>query len=124
MEKGENTQMASNTRIDRVGTADTTRLQSCKECPQCGNGDIKVVDSRVDRNGVIGRRRECTSCGYRWVTYEVSEEDLVYFLELSNNTDSIQEIEEMKNKVLSTCNNLMKACKMTAVSIENIRKKR
>ncbi len=40
-------------------------------CPQCGHLDSKVVDSRSSDDGEsIRRRRECTSCGFRFTTYE------------------------------------------------------
>jgi transcriptional repressor NrdR len=40
-------------------------------CPQCTNLDSKVIDSRSSDDGEsIRRRRECTSCGFRFTTYE------------------------------------------------------
>ena len=39
------------------------------ECPYCGSGDSKVIDSR-DVNDGIRRRRECLSCRARFTTYE------------------------------------------------------
>ena len=38
-------------------------------CPNCGNMDSKVTDSRVVENG-IRRRRECQQCQSRFTTYE------------------------------------------------------
>ncbi len=38
-------------------------------CPFCGYGDSKVVDSREASDG-IRRRRGCLSCGSRFTTYE------------------------------------------------------
>ncbi len=44
-------------------------------CPFCGNLDDKVLESRSMANGEsIRRRRECTSCGYRFTSYEHIEE--------------------------------------------------
>ena len=44
-------------------------------CPKCGQEDSKVVDSRPSENAsAIRRRRECTSCGFRFTTYERREE--------------------------------------------------
>ena len=41
------------------------------QCPKCTCSDHKVVDSRVSKEGkAIRRRRECTSCGNRFTTYE------------------------------------------------------
>lgn len=43
-------------------------------CPNCNNEDTKVIDSRVAGDGVaIRRRRECSSCGFRFSTYEEME---------------------------------------------------
>ena len=43
-------------------------------CPFCGHGEDRVVDSRESREGdVIRRRRECTSCGRRFTSYEKIE---------------------------------------------------
>lgn len=46
-------------------------------CPFCSTLEDKVVDSRVNRDGVmIRRRRECLKCGRRYTTYERVEETL------------------------------------------------
>ena len=43
-------------------------------CLNCNNEDTKVIDSRVASDGVaIRRRRECSSCGFRFSTYEEVE---------------------------------------------------
>ena len=39
------------------------------QCPYCGYGDSKVIDSRDVDDGVR-RRRQCLSCGSRYTTYE------------------------------------------------------
>jgi transcriptional repressor NrdR len=40
-------------------------------CPQCGDRDTRVVDSRdLDDAATIRRRRECTACATRFTTYE------------------------------------------------------
>ncbi len=40
-------------------------------CPFCGCKDTRVVDSRLANEGdQVRRRRECTSCGERFSTYE------------------------------------------------------
>ncbi len=39
------------------------------DCPYCGYGDSKVIDSRDVNNG-IRRRRQCLGCGSRFTTYE------------------------------------------------------
>ena len=40
-------------------------------CPQCGERDTRVVDSRdLDESATIRRRRECNLCATRFTTYE------------------------------------------------------
>ncbi|MDR1362997.1 MAG: transcriptional regulator NrdR [Spirochaetaceae bacterium] len=44
-------------------------------CPNCGNVDDKVLESRTLANGdAVRRRRECGDCGYRFTSYERIEE--------------------------------------------------
>ena len=44
-------------------------------CPNCGNKESKVIDSRSFEDGSsIKRRRECLECGTRFTTYERREE--------------------------------------------------
>jgi transcriptional repressor NrdR len=43
-------------------------------CPQCGDRETRVVDSRdLDDAATIRRRRECASCNMRFTTYERTE---------------------------------------------------
>lgn len=41
-------------------------------CPSCGFGDSKVIDTRPDATS-IRRRRECLNCRYRFTTFETVE---------------------------------------------------
>ena len=44
-------------------------------CPHCGGFDDKVIESRTLANGdAIRRRRECSQCGYRFTSYERTED--------------------------------------------------
>lgn len=43
-------------------------------CPFCGKDDTRVIDSRLVADGdQVRRRRECTSCGDRFTTFETAE---------------------------------------------------
>ena len=43
-------------------------------CPQCGDRETRVVDSRdLDDAATIRRRRECSACNTRFTTYERTE---------------------------------------------------
>lgn len=45
------------------------------KCPDCGNTDDKVVETRESKeNDYIRRRRECLNCGKRFTTYEKTEQ--------------------------------------------------
>jgi len=40
-------------------------------CPACAEPDTRVIDSRdQDEGSIIRRRRECTTCGARFTTFE------------------------------------------------------
>lgn len=40
------------------------------KCPFCGHSEDKVLDTRVQKDGGIRRRRECLSCKSRYTTSE------------------------------------------------------
>jgi transcriptional repressor NrdR len=45
------------------------------KCPECGNFEDKVVETRESKEGnYIRRRRECLGCGKRFTTYEKVED--------------------------------------------------
>jgi transcriptional repressor NrdR len=46
------------------------------QCPYCGEGDSRVVDTRATGES-IRRRRECQSCRKRFTTYEQISEALL-----------------------------------------------
>ena len=51
------------------------------ECPHCGEGVNKVIDSRPFQEGIgIQRRRQCLGCAGRFNTYESTEGQLVRIL--------------------------------------------
>lgn len=44
-------------------------------CPHCGSDEDKVIESRTLASGsAIRRRRECNRCGYRFTSYERTED--------------------------------------------------
>lgn len=40
------------------------------KCPFCGHNDDRVLDTRVQKDGAIKRRRECLECKARFTTQE------------------------------------------------------
>jgi transcriptional repressor NrdR len=45
-------------------------LKITMKCPFCGHSEDKVLDTRVQKDGGIRRRRECLSCKSRYSTHE------------------------------------------------------
>ena len=62
-------------------------------CPKCGYGYSKVVDSRVIQNGKK-RRRECLGCGIRYNCIETSEEQYEKMTSLFNKIKNFLEENE------------------------------
>lgn len=83
------------------------------KCPSCGFPDSKVVDSRpIEDGSSIRRRRECSSCGKRFTTFEVIDHIQV----LVCKKDGTKELFD-RSKLLS---GLMKACQKRPVNAEQI----
>ncbi|MEN9722034.1 MAG: hypothetical protein RJB38_20, partial [Pseudomonadota bacterium] len=52
-----------------------TEIAAKMHCPFCPAVETKVVDSRLNQNGdITRRRRECPQCEGRFTTYERVEE--------------------------------------------------
>ena len=50
-------------------------------CPKCGSEHTRVIDSRTqDANNSIKRRRECSSCAYRFTTFVRCEDAIEVLL--------------------------------------------
>jgi transcriptional repressor NrdR len=55
------------------------------KCPNCGEIEDKVLESRPIASGIsIRRRRECLSCGYRFTSYEHIEEKKIMVVKRDN----------------------------------------
>jgi len=50
------------------------------KCPFCGHQDDRVLDTRVQKDGSIRRRRECLSCKHRFTTFETILLNLPYIV--------------------------------------------
>ena len=78
-------------------------------CPFCGAAKDRVVDSRESRDHLtIRRRRECSTCGRRFTSYE-QVEDIPYMV--VKNDGSRQEFD--RKKLLG---GLLKACEKRPVA--------
>ena len=81
------------------------------KCPFCGFEDTKVIDSRP-AEGKKRRRRECTSCGKRFTTYESVEKPLLLVLKKDNSFEPFD-----RTKLIQ---GLSIAVKKRPVSVEDI----
>ena len=73
------------------------------KCLYCDCTDSKVIDSRsADDDRAIRRRRECTSCGRRFTTYETIE--VIPVLVVKNNgTRQSFNAEKIRNGIIKSC---------------------
>ncbi|MCE5274569.1 MAG: transcriptional regulator NrdR [Syntrophaceae bacterium] len=82
-------------------------------CPRCSGLEDKVIQSRISRDGTsIKRRRECTSCSYRFTTYERIEEFLPAVIKKDGRREPFDPA-----KVVS---GITTACEKRPVSMEDI----
>lgn len=83
------------------------------KCPGCSNMENKVIDSRMNKEGdIIRRRRECLNCGDRFTTYERLEKSLPFVVKKDGRREEFS-----REKILD---GVKKACQKRPVSIEQI----
>ena len=83
------------------------------KCPSCSGMENKVIDSRLNKEGnVIRRRRECLSCSDRFTTYEKVERSLPLLIKKDGRREEFD-----RDKIIS---GVRKACQKRPVSIKNI----
>lgn len=83
------------------------------KCPFCANGENRVIDSRISKDGnAIRRRRECLACVKRFTTYEFVEEVLPVVVK----KDGRREVFDRK-KILA---GIKKACEKRPISTDAI----
>jgi len=82
-------------------------------CIQCGSLKDKVLDSRSSKDGAaIRRRRECSSCAYRYTTYEQIERTELRVLKRDGSREALN-----REKLMS---GLVKACEKRPVSMDRL----
>ena len=80
------------------------------KCPYCKQNDSRVIDSRsADDGATIRRRRECTSCGRRFTTYEVVEKQPLMVVK-----------NDGRREVFKILNGIIRACDKRDISLEDI----
>ena len=83
------------------------------KCPDCSGMENKVIDSRLNKEGnVIRRRRECLSCSGRFTTYEKVERSLPLLVKKDGRREEFD-----RDKIIS---GVRKACQKRPVSIKNL----
>ncbi|MDA0690399.1 MAG: transcriptional regulator NrdR [Nitrospinae bacterium] len=83
------------------------------KCPACSNMENKVIDSRMNKEGnIIRRRRECLSCSDRFTTYERLERSLPFVVKKDGRREEFN-----REKILD---GVKKACQKRPVSIEKV----
>ena len=83
------------------------------KCPNCGHLENKVVDSRLNKEcTIIRRRRSCESCGQRFTTYERLEVTMPMLIKKDGRREAYN-----REKVVS---GLKKACEKRPVSMTAI----
>ena len=83
------------------------------KCPGSFGMENKVIDSRLNKEGnVIRRRRECLSCSDRFTTYEKLERSLPLLIKKDGRREEFD-----RDKIIS---GVKKACQKRPVSIKNI----
>ncbi|MBO5141002.1 MAG: transcriptional repressor NrdR [Agathobacter sp.] len=82
------------------------------QCPVCQN-DSKVLDTRwMEEENSIRRRRECTKCGKRFITYEKIESKPLVVVKKSGRKELFDESKVLKG--------LAKACEKRPISFEQL----
>ena len=83
------------------------------KCPFCKQPDSRVIDSRgADDGATIRRRRECTSCGKRFTTYEVIERLPLMVVKKDNRREVFS-----RDKMLQ---GIIRSCDKRDISMEQI----
>ena len=82
-------------------------------CPFCSYTDTRVIDSRFVSDGTqVRRRRECSSCGERFTSYEMAE---LLMPKLIKQDGTRQPFDEQKLRT-----GIMRSLEKRPVSVEDI----
>lgn len=83
------------------------------KCPKCGEGDTKVLESRLSQDGFsVRRRRACNKCQHRYTTYEKEEELTLQVKKRDGSFDIFD-----REKIISA---LSMACRKRQISMDQI----
>ncbi len=83
------------------------------KCPACSNLENKVIDSRLNKEGdIIRRRRECLTCSERFTSYERLEKTLPMVVKRDGRREDFDR--------LKIVNGVKIACQKRPISIDKI----
>ncbi|MBC7371158.1 MAG: transcriptional repressor NrdR [Bdellovibrionaceae bacterium] len=82
------------------------------KCPYCSHSDDRVLDTRVQKDGSIRRRRECLDCKSRFSTMETLMVNFPYIIKKDGRREPFS-----KEKIL---NGLQAACQKRLVSLGQV----
>jgi len=82
------------------------------KCPYCGHSDDRVLDTRVQKDGSIRRRRECLECKARFSTVETIMMNFPYIIKKDGRREPFS-----KEKILK---GIQAACQKRPVSLTQI----
>ena len=83
------------------------------KCPGCSTMENKVIDSRLNKEGdIIRRRRECLNCADRFTTYERIERSLPFVIKKDGRREEFN-----REKILI---GIKKACQKRPVSVDQM----
>ena len=86
-------------------------------CPNC-NEKTKVIDSRTDEDSTE-RRRECTTCGKRFTTYERIDNYSIYIVKKDGRRE-LFDIDKVKTGIIKSCEKRPVSMKKIDESCERI----
>ena len=85
----------------------------CMRCPYCGQGESKVLETRLVEDGFsIRRRRECFGCQHRFTTFEKRDDLPLVVVKKDGSREPFNE-----HKILE---GLLKACEKRPISLERL----
>lgn len=82
------------------------------KCPYCGHSEDRVLDTRVQKDGSIRRRRECLDCKARFTTAETLILNFPYIIKKDGRREPFS-----KEKILRS---LQAACQKRPVSLTQL----
>lgn len=82
------------------------------KCPYCGHNDDRVLDTRVQKDGSIRRRRECLECKARFTTVETLMLNFPLIIKKDGRREAFS-----KEKILK---GLQAACQKRPVSLSQL----